>query len=231
MRPARWTSKLFFVLLGTAGLYVIARPGPYQYSELKYDGLPGWLCENYPELHAKDIEGKSFRTSSISYVHPLFLEKAHTWFDHVAPIIAAHTVSRGGPVAITQLDNEMTGIHIWFGSLDYNPVSMGFGKPDGRYPRFLRRRYDEVGALNHAYATTFKSFEEVKPLVPAGSAAAAQVRRAKDYFDFYLATVAEYAGTPRGMVTRAGRGYAADAQFRRSHHEHQFPGERGGPGQ
>ena len=35
------------------GLYVIARPGPYQYTEMKYDGLPGWLCENYPELHAQ----------------------------------------------------------------------------------------------------------------------------------------------------------------------------------
>ena len=34
-------------------LYVIARPGPYQYSELIYDGLPGWLCENYPELLAR----------------------------------------------------------------------------------------------------------------------------------------------------------------------------------
>jgi beta-galactosidase len=29
-------------------LHVIARPGPYQYSELAYAGLPGWLCENYP---------------------------------------------------------------------------------------------------------------------------------------------------------------------------------------
>ncbi len=196
--------EAFLRVARDTGLYVIARPGPYQYSELKYDGLPGWLCENYPELHAKDIEGKSFRTSSVSYVHPLFLEKAHTWFDHVAPIIAAHTVSRGGPVAITQLDNEMTGIHIWFGSLDYNPVSMGFGKPDGRYPRFLRRRYDDVGALNHAYATTFKSFEEVKPVAPAGNATTAQVRRAKDYFDFYLATVAEYAGLLAGWLRAHG---------------------------
>ncbi|MCL5996985.1 MAG: beta-galactosidase, partial [Chloroflexi bacterium] len=51
------------------GLYVIARPGPYQYSELKYDGLPGWLCENYPQLRAHTVDGKPFRTSSISYLH------------------------------------------------------------------------------------------------------------------------------------------------------------------
>src|SRR5271157_1891088 len=134
------------------GLYVVARPGPYQYSEMKYDGLPGWLCENYPDLRAQNLDGTPFRVSCVSYLHPLFLEKARKWFDHVAPIIAAYTVSRGGPVALTQLDNEMTGIHIWFGSLDYNPVSMGFGKPDGRYPHFLRQRYGDMGTLNHAYA-------------------------------------------------------------------------------
>ena len=43
------------------GLYVIARPGPYQYSELVYDGLPGWLVHNYPQILAQNAEGKSFR--------------------------------------------------------------------------------------------------------------------------------------------------------------------------
>ncbi|MFA6292360.1 MAG: beta-galactosidase, partial [Victivallales bacterium] len=52
-------------------LFVIARPGPYQYSELKYDGLPGWLCDGYPEILARDVHGKSFRPSSVSFHHPL----------------------------------------------------------------------------------------------------------------------------------------------------------------
>ncbi|MGD0224134.1 MAG: beta-galactosidase [Terriglobia bacterium] len=178
-----------------ASLYVIVRPGPYQYTEMKYDGLPGWLCENYPELRAQNTEGKPFRTSSISYVHPLFLEKARKWFDRVAPIIAAYTVSRGGPIAFTQLDNEMTGIHIWNGSLDYNRVSMGFGNVNGRYPQFLRQRFGDIDTLNHAYATHFDSFEKVSPIVSADTADVSQIRRMKDYFDFYLATVAEYAAT------------------------------------
>ena len=176
------------------GLYVIARPGPYVYTEMKYDGLPGWLCENYPELRAQNLDGQPFRVASVSYVHPLFLEKARKWFDHVAPIIAAHSVSRGGPIALTQFDDEITGVHIWYGSLDYNVVSMGFGKTGGRYPRFLRQRYGDVAAMNRAYATTFASFENAKPILPSDSAGVAQIRRAKDYFDFYLTTVAEYAG-------------------------------------
>lgn len=175
-----------------AGLYVIARPGPYQYSELKYDGLPGWLCENYPELRAHNIEGQPFRTSSISYLHPLFLAKTYTWFSHVCPIIARYSVTKGGPVAFTQIDNEMTGIHVWFGSLDYNAETMGFGKTDGRYPTFLRQRYGDIAALNRAYGTNFGAFAEVRPVLPAPNASPATIRRAKDYFDFYLGTIAEY---------------------------------------
>ena len=175
------------------GLYVIARPGPYQYSELKYDGLPGWLCEGYPELHAQTIEGKPFRTSSISYLHPLFLEKVHTWFSYVCPLIARYTVAKGGPVAFTQIDNEMTGIHIWFGTLDYNATTYGFGQPQGRYTRYLRQKYGDVAALNDAYETRYGAFEEVRPVLPANGAAPARIRQAKDYFDCYLGSIAEYA--------------------------------------
>ncbi|HEY3341014.1 MAG TPA: beta-galactosidase [Anaerolineae bacterium] len=175
------------------GLYVIARPGPYQYSELKYDGLPGWLCEGYPELRAQTIAGSPFRVSSISYLHPLFLEKVHTWFSNVCPLIARYTVSRGGPVAFTQIDNEMTGIHLWFGSLDYNATTFGFGQPEGRYTCYLRQKYADIGALNAAYETSFATFEAVRPVLPASGAAPAHIRRARDYFDFYLSTIAEYA--------------------------------------
>jgi beta-galactosidase len=183
------------------GLYIIARPGPYQYSELRYDGLPGWLCENYPQLLAHNLDGKPFRTSSISYLHPLFLEKVQRWFSHVCPLIARHTVAQGGPIAFTQLDNEMTGIHIWFGTLDYNAESMGIGQPDGRYTRFLQTRFEgDLAALNRAYATSYIAFADVRPCAPPASGALPEVRRAKDYFDYYLGTIAEYAQTLASMM-------------------------------
>ena len=185
-------------------LYVIARPGPYQYSELKYDGLPGWLCENYPQLLAQDINGKAFRTSSISYLHPLLLEKARRWFAVVCPIIAKYTVNKGGPIAFTQIDNEMTGIHVWFGSLDYNTETMGFGEPRGRYPRYLSEKYGDVAALNRAYETPFENFTEVRPILPTQNAAAAHILRARDYFHFYLTTIAEYAQTLAGWMREFG---------------------------
>ena len=76
-----------------------------------------------------------------------------SWYSQVCPLIARYSVSQGGPVAFTQFDNELTGIHVWFGSLDYNAETMGFGRPDGRYPRYLRERFGAIDRLNQAYET------------------------------------------------------------------------------
>ncbi len=175
------------------GLYVAARPGPYQYSELIYDGLPGWLCEKYPGLLARDYRGRIFRKSSVSYLHPLFMDKVQNWFAVIGPRLAKYTVSRGGPIAMLQFDNELAGIHEWFGTWDYHPVTMGFGQADGRYPRFLEQRYGQVELLNRAYGSRYSSFNQVLPPNPSGSQRRAQIRARKDYFDFYLGTIAEYA--------------------------------------
>ena len=194
----------FLEVASQVGLYVIARPGPYQYSELQFDGLPGWLCNNYPQLLAHNIEGKSFRPSSISYLHPLFLEKAHRWFQKVCPIVAKHTVHNGGPIALTQIDNELTGIHIWFNTLDYNAETMGFGRADGRYARFLQSRYGDIAETNKAYRSTFADIAGVRPIAPPGNGSVPELRRLKDYFEFYLGTIAEYGATLASWIRDAG---------------------------
>ena len=185
------------------GLHVIARPGPYQYSELVYDGLPGWLVKDYPQILARNTAGKSFRESSVSYLHPLFLEKVQRWFDEVCPILARYTTDQGGPIAFVQLDNEMVGIHEWFGTLDYNPDSMGFGRPDGRYPRFLEARYGAIEQLNLAYNSDYTKFEGVYPTDSAPDPACA-LRRRKDYYDFYVETIAEYSTILVRMIRAHG---------------------------
>jgi len=193
----------FLLLARELELYVIARPGPYQYSELINAGLPTWLVTDYAEILAKNLAGEVFNPSSVSYVHPLFLAKTRRWFDAVCPIIARHTVSRGGAVAFTQIDNELTGIHEWSGSLDYHPTSMGFGERDGRYTKFLRTRYADIAALNAAYGTTYTEFTDIRPVAP-GATTTEEIRRGKDYFDFYLGTVAEYAVTLRDWMRSHG---------------------------
>ncbi len=184
------------------GLYVIARPGPYQYSELLYDGLPQWLTEKYPQLRAKNIEGNDFRRASLSYMHPLFLEKVEKWFDAVCPIIRKYTILNGGPIAMVQLDNEVMGIHVWNGSLDYNPETMGFGKEDGRYSSFLKNKYLTIDSVNNAYETSFKNFAAVTPLPVIPYTSVSDIRRIKDYADFYFDLHAGYLAKLAFMVRR-----------------------------
>ncbi|BBI31167.1 beta-galactosidase [Cohnella abietis] len=191
------------------GLYVIARPGPYQYSELKYGGLPSWLCENYPEIGAMKLDGSRINHASVSYLHPLFLEKVVRWFAVVCPILAKFTVTSGGPIAFTQFDNELMGFHLWFYGPDYNPVTMGFGREDGRYPLFLRNRYGSIDHLNEAYGTDFADFASALPTELTDDARPELIRRRKDYFDFYYASVAEFAV----LLCREMRAHGIDTPF------------------
>ena len=145
------------------GLMVIVRPGPYQYSELVADGLPEWLVKNYPELRAKRCDGSDIREASVSYLHPLFLEKARRYYKTFAEIVRPFLASNGGPVVVTQVDNELFGIHVWYGSIDFNPVTYGFGQEDGRYAAWLRGKYKTIDALNKAYGSDYASFGAVRP--------------------------------------------------------------------
>ncbi|MCU0520404.1 MAG: beta-galactosidase, partial [Anaerolineae bacterium] len=187
-------------------LYVIARPGPYQYSELIYGGLPEWLFKRYPEVQARTLDGAPFGLPSVSYLHPVFLNKVRAWFHAVCPIIAKHTVSRGGPIALTQFDNELMGIHIWFGGLDYNREALGIGIGGGRYSRFLEQRYGDIPQLNATYETTFASFHEVMPIAPDDPRARhdSGIRRLRDYFTFYSAATTEYAQILCGLMRAHG---------------------------
>ena len=62
------------------GLQVVLRPGPYSYSELLNSGMPSWLVDTYDALMAKNIRGETFHPDTISYLHPLFLEKVRPFY-------------------------------------------------------------------------------------------------------------------------------------------------------
>ena len=188
------------------GLYVLVRPGPYQYSELKNAGLPDWLVSNYPQIKAMKFDGSVINYDAMSYLHPVFIEKVKKWFDAVMPIIAKYTTADGNPVAIIQVDNELTGIQSWRGSIDYNPVTMGFGKKDGRYTLYLEKKYGTIGNLNKHYKTSFAKFEDVRPVNPVAYDKLNMLLREKDYHDFYLSTIAEYVQILTGYV----KSYAPD---------------------
>lgn len=77
-----------------AGLYVIARPGPYSNAETTGGGLGLWTS---------DGSGGNYRTSDETY------RKAWSeWIAEVGPIIAKNQITNGGPVILTQVENELT---------------------------------------------------------------------------------------------------------------------------
>jgi beta-galactosidase GanA len=84
----------FLNMAQEAGLYVIARPGPYINAETDGGGIPSWVL-NAPN---------GYRTDSQPY-----LSAARQWFSQIDSIIAAHQITTGGDVIAYQIENEYTG--------------------------------------------------------------------------------------------------------------------------
>ncbi|WP_433174727.1 beta-galactosidase [Actinoallomurus sp. CA-150999] len=74
-----------------AGLYVIARPGPYINAETTGGGFPAWL---------KNVPGRA-RSSS-----PGYTAAYRDWLGHINKIIAPHQITRGGSVILYNVENE-----------------------------------------------------------------------------------------------------------------------------
>ena len=84
----------FLNMAQQAGLYVIARPGPYINAETDGGGIPSWVL-NAPN---------GYRTDSQPY-----LSAAEQWFAEIDSIIAPHQITNGGSVILYQIENEYTG--------------------------------------------------------------------------------------------------------------------------
>lgn len=81
-----------FDMAKQAGLYVIARPGPYCNAETSAGGFALWTT---------DGSGGKYRTSDETY------RKAWAeWIKEVGVIIAKNQITNGGPVIMAQIENE-----------------------------------------------------------------------------------------------------------------------------
>jgi Glycosyl hydrolases family 35 len=174
--PARDLER-YIGLCKKIGLDLIVKPGPYVLAEYELHGLPAWLlqrCSN--NARALDEQGNVISSDVMSYMSEEFLRYAFLWYDRVMPVIARHQHSRGGPITMLQVCNEV-GVFQWlYGKVDYNPSVAGL------YRRFLADRYGTIQALNRRYGENHGAFSEIA--LPRGMINSRQEYCA--YFDFHL---------------------------------------------
>ncbi|CAK5262479.1 unnamed protein product [Mycena citricolor] len=84
----------FFDAAKAAGLWIIARPGPYINAETTGGGFPGW------GTHTAGL----WRTENASYV-----EAYQGYMTAVGEKIALNQITHGGPVILVQTENEYSG--------------------------------------------------------------------------------------------------------------------------
>ncbi|KAF9871549.1 glycosyl hydrolase family 35 [Colletotrichum karsti] len=83
----------FFDAASKAGIYLIARPGPYINAEVSGGGFPGWLARSPARLRTSD---------------PEFLSATDNYMVKICDIIAKAQITNGGPVILFQPENEYT---------------------------------------------------------------------------------------------------------------------------
>ncbi|KAJ9611262.1 hypothetical protein H2200_004445 [Cladophialophora chaetospira] len=96
----------FYDAATAAGIYLIARPGPYINAEVSGGGFPGWLARIRGRLRTRD---------------PDYIAATENYVRHVASSIAAAQITEGGPIILYQPENEYTG------------SCCGVDFPDGQY--------------------------------------------------------------------------------------------------
>jgi beta-galactosidase len=74
------------------GLWVIVRPGPYVCTEWDFGGLPAWLLAT-PDLKVRSSD-------------PRFVKAAAAYMREVGKRLAPLQITRGGPIIMTQVENE-----------------------------------------------------------------------------------------------------------------------------
>jgi beta-galactosidase GanA len=81
----------FLNMAQQAGLYVIARPGPYINAETDGGGIPSWVL---PIENGYRIDNQPYLSAALQ------------WYSEIDSIIAPHQITKGGDVILYQIENE-----------------------------------------------------------------------------------------------------------------------------
>ncbi|HXH48038.1 MAG TPA: beta-galactosidase family protein [Terriglobia bacterium] len=145
------------------GLWVILRPGPYSCAEWDFGGFPGWLLST-PDIRVRSTD-------------PRFLSAARRYILHVGIELAHLQVTRGGPILMTQVENEYGSFgsdHAYMRAVQQMLLDAGFDVPlftaDGPTPRMLSGGTlpDVLSFINFGSdpASQFEAFARFRKNVP-----------------------------------------------------------------
>jgi beta-galactosidase GanA len=112
----------FFEAAQKAGIYLIARPGPYINAESSGGGFPGWL---------QRVKGQ-LRTQS-----PDYLAATDNYVANIGATVAKAQITNGGPVILLQPENEYSNGN--------GNVTGGF--PDPVYFAYVKKQYRDAGIV------------------------------------------------------------------------------------
>ena len=114
----------FFDAAKKAGIYLLARPGPYINAEVSGGGYPGWLQRVKGTLRSADQD---------------YLQATENYVQKITQIIAKAQITNGGPVILFQPENEYTVVG---GS---SAIQKGF--PDPFYWSTVQEQYRRAGII------------------------------------------------------------------------------------
>ncbi|KAF2723861.1 glycoside hydrolase family 35 protein [Polychaeton citri CBS 116435] len=106
----------FFEAMKQAGIYGLARPGPYINAEVSGGGFPGWLQRNPAQLRTRLSD---------------FLHATDNYMANVGKIIADAQITNGGPIILFQPENEYTNADMNITEFP-DPVYFGYVEDQAR---------------------------------------------------------------------------------------------------
>ncbi|EKD21737.1 uncharacterized protein L3040_004959 [Drepanopeziza brunnea f. sp. 'multigermtubi'] len=112
----------FFEAAKQAGIYLLARPGPYINAEATGGGFPGWLSRIKGVLRTQDAD---------------FLAATDLYMSKIGAAIAKAQITNDGPVILVQPENEYSGA--------VGDIPGGF--PDPVYFAYIKKQLRDAGIV------------------------------------------------------------------------------------
>lgn len=158
------------------GLHCIVKPGPFILAEFRGAGLPDWFVEKFADqVKMRKRNGDIVKSDGVNLFHPIFLEKVSLWYDQIMPLISEMESSKGGPVIMMQICNEI-GVFSWLA----HQANYGNGVKE-RFVNFLKNKFSTIAELNSLWRTDYSDYSQVE-LPPDGKLPyASKGDRSRDY--------------------------------------------------